>query len=47
MTQKRIVSHFVHFDGDNDKEQPKQDIETVATFKFVRNLEAIFESIPQ
>ena len=43
VSHKRILIQL----SDNDEENDDDAIETTSTFKYVRNLEAIFESIPQ
>eukprot|EP01084_Bolivina_argentea_P099881 179476_1 len=48
LTHKKIITQFkLRASKDYYEKEGKQAIETTTTFKYVRNLEAIFESIPQ
>eukprot|EP01084_Bolivina_argentea_P205748 351428_1 len=46
LSHKKIISQFKN-QSNEDEETEEYSVETTSTFKFVRNLEAIFESIPQ
>ena len=46
-SHKTIITEFKNKSKSNGNHKSNEAIETTSTFKFVRNLEAIFESIPQ
>ena len=52
LSHQRVTTHFKHqskaLDSNKITDKTKEDtIETTSSFKYVRNLEAVFESIPQ